>query len=179
MRLQKMKQIKSFVFFNGERVCTKTCSEQSRSIGGGFWGTAPFMPDGTPVDMLYGTLPEFTYHLSVMTGRHIECTGYAGQWDISPSFAHLLNKTNMPESNQYFYHSDHASTGLSTGLGSASFVTDATGYVDQHTMCRSIFYGVLQASMCSTNTNKIQIGIQYLPFGELFISQRNSTFFKS
>jgi RHS repeat-associated protein len=54
--------------------------------------------------------------------------------------------------------------------------TDATGYVDQHTMCRSIFYGVLQASLCSTNTNKIQIGMQYLPFGELFISQRNSTF---
>jgi RHS repeat-associated protein len=74
----------------------------------------------------------------------------------------------MAEYNQYFYHSDH--------LGSASFITDATGYVDQHTMCRSIFYGVLQASLCSTNTNKIQIGMQYLPFGELFISQRNSTF---
>jgi len=37
-------------------------------------------------------------------------------------------------------------------LGSASFITDATGYVDQH--------------------------VQYLPFGELFISQRNSTFDK-
>jgi RHS repeat-associated protein len=128
------KEYSKHYFIEGERVCTK--------IGGGFWGTAPFMPDGTPVDMLYGTLPEFTYNLSVMTGRHIECTGYAGQWDINPSFAHLLNKTNMPEYNQYFYHSDH--------LGSASFVTDATGYVDQH--------------------------IQYLPFGELFISQRNSTF---
>jgi hypothetical protein len=57
-------------------------------------------------------------------------------------FAHLGNKANMAEYNQYFYHSDH--------LGSASFITDATGYVDQH--------------------------IQYLPFGELFISQRNSTF---
>jgi RHS repeat-associated protein len=55
-------------------------------------------------------------------------------------------------------------------------LTDISGYVDQHTMCRSIFYGVLQANLCSTNTNKIQIGIQYLPFGELFISQRNSTF---
>jgi RHS repeat-associated protein len=128
------KEYSKHYFIEGERVCTK--------IGGGFWGTAQIMPNGTPVGMLYGTLPEFTYNLSVMTGRHIECTGYAGQWDISPSFAHLLNKTNMPESNQYFYHSDH--------LGSASFVTDATGYVDQH--------------------------IQYLPFGELFISQRNSTF---
>jgi RHS repeat-associated protein len=48
----------------------------------------------------------------------------------------------MPEYNQYFYHPDH--------LGSSSFITDATGYVDQH--------------------------IQYLPFGELFISQRNTTF---
>ena len=53
---------------------------------------------------------------------------------------------------------------------------DATGYVDQHTKCRWIFYDVLQANLCSKNINKIQIGIQYLPFGELFISQRNSTF---
>ncbi len=88
--------------------------------------------------------------LIIMTARNIACSKYDEQWDISPSFAHLLNKTNMPEINQYFYHPDHASTGLSTGLGSASFVTDATGYAEQH--------------------------IQYLPFGELFISQRNSTF---
>ncbi len=88
--------------------------------------------------------------LIIMTARNIACSKYDEQWDISPSFAHLLNKTNMPEINQYFYHPDHASTGLSTGLGSASFITDATGYAEQH--------------------------IQYLPFGELFISQRNSTF---
>jgi RHS repeat-associated protein len=43
---------------------------------------------------------------------------------------------------QYFYHSDH--------LGSASFVTNAGGYVEQH--------------------------LQYLPFGEIFVSQRNSEF---
>jgi hypothetical protein len=43
---------------------------------------------------------------------------------------------------QYFYHPDH--------LGSASFVTNAGGYVEQH--------------------------LQYLPFGEIFVSQRNSEF---
>jgi len=75
---------------------------------------------------------------------------------------------NLLEYLQYFYHSDH--------LGSASFITDASGYAEQHPLCRSLFCSVLQNQRCSTNTNKIRIGIQYLPFGELFISQRNDGF---
>lgn len=39
---------------------------------------------------------------------------------------------------------------LSTGLGSSSVITNATGTGEEH--------------------------IQYLPYGELFVSQRNSTF---
>jgi len=60
--------------------------------------------------------------------------------------------------------------------GRSSFTTNINGYTEQHTTCRSIFYGVLQANLCSTNTNKIQIGIQYLPFCELFVNQQNTSF---
>jgi RHS repeat-associated protein len=121
-------------YIEGERVCTK--------IGGGFWGTAPMMPNDNALQFMQGDEHGVSGLISEMVGRNIHCAEYYGGWDINPVFAHLGNKANMAEYNQYFYHSDH--------LGSASFITDATGYVDQH--------------------------IQYLPFGELFISQRNSTF---
>ncbi len=137
-------------YIEGERVCTKTCAERSRSIGGGFWGTAPFNPWDNALSFLEGDKSALSALLPEMIQRNIECADYDGHWEIDPMLPPVHNKTNFPEYNQYFYHSDHASTGLSTGLGSASFITDATGYVDQH--------------------------IQYLPFGELFIFQRNSQF---
>jgi RHS repeat-associated protein len=49
----------------------------------------------------------------------------------------------------YFYHPDHASTRLSTGLGSSSWITDNTGRPIQH--------------------------LHYLPFGEDWVDQRNSS----
>jgi RHS repeat-associated protein len=54
----------------------------------------------------------------------------------------IINQTNAPENALYFYHTDH--------LGSSSWITDASGAVNQH--------------------------IQYLPFGESFISQKVSSY---
>jgi RHS repeat-associated protein len=54
----------------------------------------------------------------------------------------IINQTNDPENELYFYHTDH--------LGSSSWITDASGAVNQH--------------------------IQYLPFGESFISQKVSSY---
>jgi len=136
------KEYTKHYYIEGERVCTKTCAERSRSIGGGFWGTAPFNPWDNALSFLEGDKSALSALLPEMIQRNIECADYDGHWEIDPMLPPVHNKTNFPEYNQYFYHSDH--------LGSASFITDATGYVDQH--------------------------IQYLPFGELFISQRNSTF---
>jgi len=61
-----------------------------------------------------------------------------------------LHKYNNYQPNQYFYHSDHTSTSLSTGLGSGSFITDATGNAVQH--------------------------LQYLPYGEAFINEKTTSF---
>jgi RHS repeat-associated protein len=54
----------------------------------------------------------------------------------------MINQTNAPENELYFYHTDH--------LGSSSWITDASRAVNQH--------------------------IQYLPFGESFISQKVSSY---
>jgi RHS repeat-associated protein len=50
---------------------------------------------------------------------------------------------------RYFYHPDHASTVLSTGLDSSSWITDGSGNAIQH--------------------------LHYLPFGEDWVDQRNSS----
>ena len=72
---------------------------------------------------------------------------HKGVFSISHRSDKLLNITgNIPneswinnnETNQYFYHGDH--------LGSSSWITDASGNVNQH--------------------------LQYMPFGEQFIDQR-------
>ncbi len=118
-------------YIEGERVCSK--------IGGGF-EFAPIAPDNhielfkNDDDSLGLLLEEYIY-------INLECVQYNGGLYLDDGFD-AIQETNTPEILLYFYHPDH--------LGSASFITDATGYVDQH--------------------------IQYLPFGELFISQRNSTF---
>jgi RHS repeat-associated protein len=127
------KEYSKHYFIEGERVCTK--------IGSGF-GTASFMPESWQLDFITGDWSTCSAALMELVGKDVECTGYDGYFEITPNLPPAHNDGAEAEYLQYFYHSDH--------LGSASFVTDATGYVDQH--------------------------VQYLPFGELFISQRNSTF---
>jgi RHS repeat-associated protein len=120
-------------FIEGERVCSK--------IGGGF-APAPWLPSSAPLDFLQGCHDELGAQLMEKIHRNLACADYHFDWKIQPALEPAHNESDEPETLQYFYHPDH--------LGSASFVTDATGYVDQH--------------------------IQYLPFGELFISQRNNEF---
>ena len=65
---------------------------------------------------------------------------------------YYLCKTNphkIMEMLNYFYHPDHTSTGLSTGLGSSSWITDRSGQAIQH--------------------------LHYLPYGEDWIAQRNTS----
>jgi RHS repeat-associated protein len=72
-----------------------------------------------------------------------ECVGMEPQYVLFQDgfdAVHHQHTEHEPESNQYFYHPDH--------LGSSSFITNASGNVDQH--------------------------LQYLPFGEPWIDQRTS-----
>ena len=115
----------------------------------------------TPLAFISGDEHMHADGLNDMVGRNIQCLEYEGQWNIGQSLEPIYFENYDYETFQYFYHPDH--------LGSSSFITDMNGYAEQHTMCRSIFYGVLQTNLCSTNTNKIQVGIQYLPFGELLV----------
>jgi len=128
-------------YINGECMSSKTCAEQGRSIGGGF-APAPWLPSSAPLDFLEGCHNELGARLLEKIHRNLACADYHHHWKIQPALEPAHNEDDEPETLQYFYHSDH--------LGSASFITDATGYVDQH--------------------------IQYLPFGELFVSQRNTSF---
>jgi RHS repeat-associated protein len=73
-----------------------------------------------------------------------DCSGQQADFVyLQDRFESILDQltANDPENVQYFYHSDH--------LGSSSFITDASGTVDQH--------------------------LQYLPFGEPWIDQRTTT----
>jgi RHS repeat-associated protein len=73
-----------------------------------------------------------------------DCSGQsAGYVFLQDGFDAIYHQlfSHDPEDVQYFYHSDH--------LGSSSFITDASGTVDQH--------------------------LQYLPFGEPWIDQRTNT----
>ncbi|MBN2729992.1 MAG: hypothetical protein JXR53_12275 [Bacteroidales bacterium] len=82
-------------------------------------------------------------------------TNSVSHYGLTEYYVKHANKGEVYEPNQHFYHPDHASTPLSTGLGSSSFITNAIGYAEQH---------------------PIAIGVQYLPFGELFVNQQNSTY---
>jgi len=84
-------------YIEGERVCTK--------IGGGFWGTAPMMPNDNALQFMVGDEAGLSGILNEMVGRNVQCAEYFGSFDSDPMFAHLGNKANMPEYNQYFYHS--------------------------------------------------------------------------
>src|SRR5690606_6218505 len=71
--------------------------------------------------------------------ENAKCVGVhdARYYDAFEAVYNQLSE-HEPEINQYFYHPDH--------LGSSSFITNASGNVDQH--------------------------LQYLPFGEPWIDQR-------
>ncbi|MBN2729672.1 MAG: RHS repeat-associated core domain-containing protein, partial [Bacteroidales bacterium] len=66
---------------------------------------------------------------------------------LTEYYVKRANKGKEYEPNQYFYHPDH--------LGSSSFITNAIGYAEQL---------------------PIAIGVQYLPFGELFVNQQISSY---
>jgi RHS repeat-associated protein len=120
-------------FIEGERVCSK--------IGGGF-AQASTMPTTEPLEFIEACEGWLSGALGELVGRQLECTHYQGAWTLAPHLEPAHNENDQPEILQYFYHSDH--------LGSASFITNASGFADQH--------------------------IQYLPFGELFVNQQNSEF---
>jgi RHS repeat-associated protein len=120
-------------FIEGERVCSK--------IGGGF-APASTMPTTEPLEFIEACEGWLSGALGELVGRQLECTHYQGAWTLAPFLEPAHNENDAPETLQYFYHSDH--------LGSASFITDASGFAEQH--------------------------IQYLPFGELFVNQQNTEF---
>ncbi|MFO7879816.1 MAG: hypothetical protein R6V52_07250 [Bacteroidales bacterium] len=113
-------------YIEGERVCSK--------IGGGF-GPADILPTSTPLEFIYTDENEVALSLQNMLSDNIECTGYTGEWEISPELQPAYNESSDFEDKQYFYHSDH--------LGSSSFITDILGMVEQHSLCQSVFCGIL------------------------------------
>jgi len=127
------KEYTKHYYIEGERICSK--------IGSGFQGVLT-PPTSTPIDFIAGSAQICSILLREMVNRNVQCARYDGGIDIDPYLPPAHNNGNEYEKLQYFYHSDH--------LGSASFITDISGYVMQH--------------------------LQYFPYGELFVSQRNSEF---
>ncbi|MBN2728249.1 MAG: hypothetical protein JXR53_03410, partial [Bacteroidales bacterium] len=115
-------------------------------IGGGFDG-APYMPTDEPLEFISVAPDQFVSDLYEMVNRDINCTGDLASWKIEETIKPAHNDDDEVEKKQYFYHPDH--------LGSSSFITNAIGYAEQL---------------------PIAIGVQYLPFGELFVNQQNSTY---
>jgi RHS repeat-associated protein len=119
-------------YIEGQRVASK--------LGGG-WANALVDPlqDHLPVDQ-QGLNQLLVERFEILEG----CSGQQADFVyLQDRFESILDQltANDPENVQYFYHSDH--------LGSSSFITDASGTVDQH--------------------------LQYLPFGEPWIDQRTTT----
>ena len=131
-------------YIEGQRIASK--------IGGGF---APAIADiEIPVrDPLFGKdYSNISSDLLNMCNRSTKCAGMNPQFVSYDSGLGCVQKfmtEDREEKNLFFYHSDHASTQLSTGIGSSSFITDRTGIASQH--------------------------LQYLPFGELFVEQQTLT----
>jgi RHS repeat-associated protein len=117
-------------FIESQRVTTK--------LGGGM--------DNNLVDPFNGTLSALEGDVGSIAQdlydnlMQISCTERMNV-DISPQFEIMNELTQMDndERDLYFYHGDH--------LGSSSWITDASGYVDQH--------------------------LAYMPFGEDFINERS------
>jgi RHS repeat-associated protein len=115
-------------------------SQRIASKLGGGWAQAGY----DPLQDHVAETPNFYY--SELNNQLIdrlllnaECVGVdaAEYYDAFEAVYNQLSE-HEPEVNQYFYHPDH--------LGSSSFITNASGNVDQH--------------------------LQYLPFGEPWIDQR-------
>jgi hypothetical protein len=128
-------------FIEGERICSK--------LGGGFGSHVPDIC-GQHLSFIHGDEISVAADLGTMISSNLACAEYDGDWKVRNKLLPAHNSNTSQETSQYFYHPDHASTSLSTGLGSSSVITNTTGNAEQH--------------------------IQYLPYGELFVSQRNSTY---
>ena len=128
-----------------QRIASKTCAEYSRSIGAGFGGAL------VDIDVNVATLNSDVESIANGLINLLEESNTCAQIESGnvtmpepnlPAIEELRNiSIDNFESDMYFYHSDH--------LGSSSWITDASGDVNQH--------------------------IQYLAFGEDFIYQRNSS----
>jgi len=92
--------------------------------------------------------------------RDFECVSINGNQlnsDVNlPAVDDLLQRDN-PESDLYFYHGDHTSAALSTGLGSSGYITYINGDATQHMQ-----YSRTELGEC-------------VPFGEDFIHEQNTT----
>ncbi len=82
-------------------------------------------------------------------------------------------KTNLNIATPYFASAPDLPVNIWVG---SSFITEVHGEAEQHSLCRSMFCAILQGFTRSRNAYKTSIGMQYLPFGELFTSQRNHNF---
>jgi RHS repeat-associated protein len=119
-------------YIEGQRVASK--------LGGG-WDVAGYDPQQDHLDLDYSTLnDQLINRFTILEDCSGQQAGYVYLEHPFDAISHQLGDHNF-EDVQYFYHSDH--------LGSSSFITDASGTVDQH--------------------------LQYLPFGEPWIDQRTNT----
>jgi RHS repeat-associated protein len=127
------KEYTKHYYIEGERVCSK--------IGSGFGLVSD--PTGYQIPVIEGELDKIPKDLWAMALRGVKCTEYnADNVMIEPTLKPAENMETGYEEYQYFYHSDH--------LGSSSFITDASGYAEQH--------------------------LQYLPFGETFVDQNDGKY---
>jgi RHS repeat-associated protein len=136
-----------------QRIASKTCAERSRSIGAGFGGA--LVDIDVNVETINADVETIALDLVALLERsntcaQIESGNVTLPEPILPRVEELrYTSISNFESDMYFYHTDH--------LGSSSWITDASGAVNQH--------------------------LQYLPlrqaqgsaFGEDFIYQRNSS----
>ena len=114
-------------YIEGQRICSK--------LGGGM-ANSPYNMDDHP-EPLQGDMQYMIDSLYIKMNRDFECVNMAPEYvSYQPcyfdEFIHSLPGLDENETELYYYHSDHASASLSTGLGSSSFITDATGITSQH-----------------------------------------------
>jgi RHS repeat-associated protein len=117
------RQYTKHYYIEGERICSKTCAERSRSIGGGF-GPANYSPTHTPLDFIHGTIGDCRQNLGDMVHNNLECVEYSSNWSISDELIPAQDNGDEVEKFQYFYHPDH--------LGSSSFISNVEGTAEQH-----------------------------------------------
>ncbi len=138
-------------FIAGQRIASKLAESLAPEV-------AQNIKD-KPVTPLSGDVTELGTTMTERLRRDFECLGidynafYPGDVRLE-ALETLLNAPEQPAEYQvFFYHSDHASTTLSTSLGSSSFITDANGDATQH--------------------------LQYLPFGEDLVHEQNTAAYLS